>query len=34
MLLFSNGQLVDRIVGLQPKQVLQAKLDQLGRQYA
>jgi thioredoxin len=34
MLLFNNGQLVDRIVGLQPKQVLQAKLDQLGKQYA
>jgi thioredoxin len=34
MLLFNNGQLVDRIVGLQPKQVLQAKLHQLGRQYA
>jgi thioredoxin 2 len=34
MLLFSNGQLVDRIVGLQPKPVLQAKLEQLGRQYA
>ena len=34
MLLFANGQLVDRIVGLQPKQALQARLEQLGKQYA
>jgi thioredoxin 2 len=34
MLLFHNGQLVDRIVGLQPKQALQARLAQLGKQYA
>jgi thioredoxin len=29
MLLFHNGQLVDRIVGLQPKQALQARLERL-----
>jgi thioredoxin-like negative regulator of GroEL len=34
MLLFHHGQLVDRIVGLQPKQALQARLEQLGKQYA
>jgi thioredoxin-like negative regulator of GroEL len=34
MLLFHNGQLIDRIVGLQPKQAIQARLEQLGKQYA
>jgi thioredoxin 2 len=29
MLLFNNGQLVDRIVGMQPKQALQARLERL-----
>jgi len=34
MLLFHRGQLVDRIVGLQPKQALAARLDQLIHQHA
>lgn len=29
MLLFNNGQLVDRIVGMQPKQAIQARLERL-----
>ena len=34
MLIFYNGQLVDRIVGLQPKPAIQARLEQLVKQYA
>jgi thioredoxin len=32
MLLFHRGQLIDRIVGLQPKQVLQARLERATHQ--
>jgi thioredoxin len=34
LLLFHKGQLADRIVGLQPKHAIQARLEQLGKQYA
>src|SRR4051812_33617292 len=32
MLLFHRGKLIDRIVGMQPKQALQARLDQIAHQ--
>ena len=32
MLLFHRGQLIDRIVGMQPKQALQARLEKLTHQ--
>ena len=34
MLLFNNGQLVDRIVGMQPKQALQALLEKFTHETA
>ena len=32
MLLFHHGQLIDRIVGIQPKHALQARLEQIAHQ--
>ena len=34
MLLFNNGKLVDRIVGMQPKQALQALVEKVAHQHA